>query len=102
MKMYTSYALATLRQNFVFRHFLSKILPGKKSEVNKILNEKSDISLVILAKVAKFCPKYFDHISKRTQIQNLFGCEKNPDTIFISQNIDFQKFSRFGANFVRL
>ena len=47
-------ALATLRQNFVFVTFLSKVLPSKKPEADKILNEKLGILSEILAKEANF------------------------------------------------
>ena len=92
-----------------FVNFLSKTLPGKNSEADKITDENSDISSSeqIFPQEAKFCHKYFDKIlffgflfSKETQMQNAFGCEKNPDTILISWNFALQKFHRFGANYV--
>ena len=49
-------ALATLRQNFVFVTFLSKVLPDKKSETDKNLNEKLGILSEILANKLK-CKK---------------------------------------------
>ena len=90
-----------LRQDFVFVSFSFNILSGKKSKVDTILIEKSDILSVISAKVAKICLKHFDNKPKHIQMQNLLECEKNLDTILISRNIGSQKFSRFGANFAK-